>query len=75
MSTLPLRGESITLAQAVKAAGLAATGGQAKVLIREGQVSVNGIVETRPGRQLRLGDRFQMTSGTEWTMVASEPEA
>jgi ribosome-associated protein len=67
--TLSLRGDYITLAQAVKAAGLADTGGQAKYMVREGDVLVNGIVETQPGRKLRAGDRFEV-QGREWTVVA-----
>lgn len=62
---LELRGEHITLAQAVKAAGLADTGGQAKKLIRSGQVRVNGIVVTRPGRKLVDGDWFSAGEGGE----------
>ena len=46
MPTLPLRGDYITLAQAVKAAGLADTGGQAKYRVRSGEFQVNGAVET-----------------------------
>lgn len=68
MSQLTLRGDSITLAQAVKVAGMASTGGQAKILIREGEVKVNGEVETRPARKLKAGDRFQMGDGSEWTV-------
>ena len=63
---LPLVGDYITLAQALKAAGLADNGGQAKHLIREGGASVNGEVDTRPGRKLRTSDRFQLNSGEEW---------
>jgi ribosome-associated protein len=66
--TLPLRGEHVTLAQAVKAAGFADTGGQAKHLVREGTVTVNGEVEIRPGRKLFSGDRFEVQGGTEWTV-------
>jgi len=66
---LPLRGDHITLAQAVKAAGLADTGGQAKHLVRGGGVAVNGAPETQPGRKLRAGDRFA-ASGQEWVVVA-----
>ena len=68
MPTLPLRGDHITLAQAVKAAGFADTGGQAKYLVREGTVTVNGNVETQPGRQLFPGDRFRVQDGIEWTV-------
>src|SRR5260221_9378171 len=52
MTTLQLRGEHITLAQALKAAGLADSGGQAKHLVRAGTVTVNGARETQPGRKL-----------------------
>ena len=68
--TLALRGDHITLAQAVKAVGLADTGGQAKVMVREGTFTVNGIAETQPGRKLRVGDRFGLAGGGEWTITA-----
>ena len=45
-----------TLGRALKAAGLVGTGGEAKVLIQAGEVSVNGEVETRRGRRLEEGD-------------------
>jgi ribosome-associated protein len=68
MTTLSLRGTQITLAQAVKAAGLADTGGQAKHLVRSGHVTVNGTVEQQPGRKLISGDRFRVQGGVEWTV-------
>jgi ribosome-associated protein len=68
--TLLLRSDHITLAQAVKAAGLAGSGAQAKHLVREGDVTVNGTVATQPGRKLRAGDRFGITGGPEWTITA-----
>ena len=46
----------ITLGQALKAADLVGSGGEAKVLIQGGEVRVNGEVETRRGRQLVPGD-------------------
>lgn len=48
--------EGITLGQFLKFAGIAGTGGHAKVLIEEEDVVVNGIVETRRGKKLRHGD-------------------
>jgi ribosome-associated protein len=45
-----------TLGQALKAASLVGSGGEAKVLIQAGEISVNGEVETRRGRRLRAGD-------------------
>lgn len=46
----------ITLGQALKAANIVGTGGEAKVLIQTGEVRVNGKVETRRGLKLREGD-------------------
>jgi ribosome-associated protein len=68
MNTLSLRNDHLTLAQALKAAGLATTGGQAKHLVREGKVLVNGAVENRPGRKLVDGDRFNLSGEPEWTV-------
>ena len=68
-NTLALRGEHITLAQAVKAVGLADTGGQAKYLVREGGFTVNGVAEIQPGRKLHAGDRFASVGGGEWTII------
>jgi len=68
---LPLRGgEHITLAHAVKAVGLAGTGGQAKLLVREGGITVNGATVTQPGRKLHAGDRFGIAGGREWMITA-----
>ena len=50
-----LRGEHITLEALLKASGLA-FGGAAKALIAGGGVRVNGEVDTRRGRKLRVGD-------------------
>jgi ribosome-associated protein len=69
MTTLPLQGDHITLAHALKAAGLADSGGQAKHLVRGGTVTVNGAVETRPGRKLVAGDRFAVAGGSEWSVT------
>ncbi|MBA3473186.1 MAG: RNA-binding S4 domain-containing protein [Rubrobacter sp.] len=46
----------LSLGQALKAASVAGTGGEAKVLIQTGEVAVNGEVETRRGRKLQEGD-------------------
>ena len=43
----------------MKAAGLAGTGGEAKVRIQGGEVKVNGEVETRRGRKLRGGEMVE----------------
>ena len=49
-----------TLGRALKASGLVGTGGEAKVLIQAGEVSVNGEVETRRGRRLEEGDVVEL---------------
>lgn len=54
----------IRLDQLLKREGLAGTGGQAKWLIQDGQVEVNGEVETRRGRKLRQGDRVVVDGRT-----------
>jgi len=46
----------IRLGQLLKLAGLADSGGEARALVADGAVTVNGAVETRRGRQLRPGD-------------------
>jgi ribosome-associated protein len=46
----------ITLGQALKAANIIGTGGEAKILIQGGEVRVNGEIETRRGRKLHEGD-------------------
>ena len=48
--------EFIKLGQAVKAAGLVESGVEAKEVIQEGRVSVNGEVDTRRGRKLYAED-------------------
>ena len=48
--------EFIRLGQVLKAAGFVANGGEAKEVIQDGFVSVNGEVETRRGRKLYPND-------------------
>jgi ribosome-associated protein len=46
----------IKLDQFLKFVGIASTGGQAKVMIVNGDVKVNGMVETRRGKKLSADD-------------------
>lgn len=48
--------EFIKLDSLLKYANLVGTGGEAKILIQEGQVLVNGEIETRRGRKIHKGD-------------------
>lgn len=56
MEILHLRDEYIKLGQAMKAAGLAGSGVEAKEVIQDGLVKVNGQTDTRRGRKLYAGD-------------------
>ena len=44
------------LDQFLKWNNIVSTGGEAKMLIKSGQVSVNGVIEKRRGRKLNIGD-------------------
>jgi len=57
MKIIKLREEFIKLGQALKAAGLVESGVEAKEVIQEGLVMVNGEVDTRRGRKLYAGDQ------------------
>ncbi len=48
--------DSLRLDQFLKLAGLAETGGHAKVMIQGGEVKLNGVVETRRRKKLQIGD-------------------
>ncbi len=65
--------ETIKLEQFLKLAQVVATGGQAKVLIQDGAVRVNGLVETRRGRKLRPGDRVEV-DGEELVVMSDADE-
>lgn len=56
MDTIKLREEYIKLGQVLKAAGWVEDGVEAKLVIQDGQVQVNGDTDTRRGRKLYDGD-------------------
>lgn len=56
MEIIKLREEFIKLGQALKAAGFVESGVEAKEVIQDGLVSVNGEIDTRRGRKLYDGD-------------------
>ena len=56
METLKLRDDYIKLGQALKAAGLAESGVDAKFAIQDGLVKVNDHVETQRGKKLVAGE-------------------
>lgn len=56
MTEINLREDFIKLGQALKAAGLVDSGVEAKIVINDGLVKVNGQVDERRGRKLVSGD-------------------
>ncbi|MCR5799693.1 MAG: RNA-binding S4 domain-containing protein [Lachnospiraceae bacterium] len=54
--TIKLREEYIKLGQAIKAAGFVDSGVEAKYVITEGLVKVNGSTELQRGKKLYFGD-------------------
>lgn len=68
MKELKLKKEYITLGQLLKAEGLAEDGVEAKRIIQDGEVSVNGEIDTRRGRKLYPDDVVSF-DGTEIKVV------
>lgn len=56
---LEINTDTIALYQVLKLEGLASSGGEAKLFIADGQVSVNGDVETRKRKKIVAGDLIQ----------------
>jgi ribosome-associated protein len=61
---VPIRAEPIELSQFLKFAGAAESGGQAKQAIADGEVQLNGVVETRKGKKLVAGDKVTFAGQT-----------
>ena len=64
MEVIQLKEEFIKLGQALKAVGLVSSGLEAKIVIKEGQVSVNGEVEYQRGKKLYEGDLVNFNGET-----------
>jgi ribosome-associated protein len=71
---VPIADASIRLGQFLKLADLAEDGGHAKMLIEAEDVTVNGRVEIRRGRQLEGGDVVAV-SGEKVRLVTAAPDA
>ena len=56
MPAIELREQPVELYKLLKFEGLASSGGEAKALIADGQVRVNGVVETRKRKKIVAGD-------------------
>ena len=62
--TIKIETPFIRLDALLKFAGAVETGGEAKLLIQEGEVKVNGEVCTMRGKKLRPGDRAELAGLT-----------
>ena len=58
--TVKIETEFIRLQDLLKFAGAAETGGEAKLLVQNGEVKVHGEVCTMRGKKLRPGDRAEL---------------
>ena len=65
MTEIKITTEFIKLQDLLKFAGAVETGGDAKLIIQEGRVSVNGESCTMRGKKLRPGDRAVIDNETE----------
>lgn len=68
MDEIEIRGDTIRLGQLLKLSGIAGSGADAKRLLLEDEVTVNGEPESRRGRQLHRGD--VVAAGEEQVRVA-----
>jgi ribosome-associated protein len=60
---------AINLAQVLKRVGWAVNGGQAKAMIAEGRIRVNGSIELRKRRQMAIGDTIESDAGATLRLV------
>ena len=69
-----LRGEFITLDRLLKAIGIAASGGAAKLMVADGKVQVDGQQELRKTCKLRAGQVVSLAGVRIKVLAGAEPE-
>ncbi len=69
MQEITIKDEYIRLGQAMKLAGLVGSGVEAKMVIQDGLVTVNGEIDERRGKKLYPGDVFEF-QGEEVKVVS-----
>lgn len=69
MEEIKITTEFIKLDALLKFASLAGSGGEAKMLILDGQVMVNGEVCTMRGKKIRPGDVVSLADGEEVKVI------
>ncbi|MEA3241459.1 MAG: RNA-binding S4 domain-containing protein [Pseudomonadota bacterium] len=75
MRELEISVEPIELYKILKFENLVSSGGEAKFVIAEGQVSVNGKVETRKGKKLVSGDMVELGEEKIYIKLKNHPPA
>ena len=70
MEAIQISDDFIKLGQAMKLANLVSSGVEAKIVIQNGEVKVNGETDTRRGRKLYPQDTFEFNGQT--VMVVGE---
>lgn len=68
MPEIKITTEFIKLDALLKFASMVGSGGEAKMLIQDGQVLVNGEVCTMRGKKIRPGDTVKIVGGDEVTV-------
>ena len=68
MGSIKIRDEYIKLGQALKLAGLVSSGIEAKIVVQDGKVKVNGEIDTRRGKKLYADDVFEY-NGQEFCVM------
>jgi ribosome-associated protein len=64
---------AINLTQVLKLAGWVGNGGEAKALIADGRIRVNGELESRKRRKMTVGDLVSMEDGPSLILVGTSP--
>ena len=72
METIIITTEFIKLQDLLKFASLVSTGGEAKIVVTEGEVSVNGAVCTQRGKKIRPGDAVSYRGKTITVVYADQ---
>ena len=72
MKTISINKEPVELFKVLKFEGIVGSGGEAKALIDDGQVLVNGEVETRKRKKLMSGDTIEAL-GEQYTLALGQP--
>lgn len=74
MKTIEINREPVELYKLLKFEGLCNSGGEAKALIAEGHVTVNGEAETRKRRKIKSGDAIEF-DGITYQIVFQPSES